>query len=383
MFDEVKPTWDKVILPKGPYEPESIVYYEGDIIKKHIFSTDKEYTEHQYHEKTRDRQYLLPQTSKGKIKKLTAAVLINSRSSIGVYSRITTDGSLSIASHTTQTTFYSSRWEWEIPQPEKPINDLVEEFINRVPHNYLAELEKFKIPKRKNVKYKTGDFFAFKINLTQYGFGRILLDVEQLLKEDVITKNHGLSMILFKPLLVKIYTHISESKAIDIDLLKNMPSLPSDYMMDNHIFYGEYEIIGNRKLEESEFDCPMSFLTFSLQWGLIHITKSIDSLDKYLIAENIFAPENSRQKTIGTPYGYNGVGLTPKYGALELNTAISNGIFDFEKSHKAKSYFDLRNPKNKEIRAEIMLAFGLDPAKSYQENCKITNTISFEEVLKH
>ena len=54
--------------------------------------------------------------------------------------------------------------------------------------------------------------------------------------------------------------------------------LPSDFMMDNHLHYGQYEIIGYKKLEENEFKYPMSYgknISYGsgnvfLQWGFIH-----------------------------------------------------------------------------------------------------------------
>lgn len=51
------------------------------------------------------------------------------------------------------------------------------------------------------------------------------------------------------PVLVKLYPYISTKKNIDLKILENLTALPSDFMMDNHLHYGEYEIIGNKKLK--------------------------------------------------------------------------------------------------------------------------------------
>jgi hypothetical protein len=49
-------------------------------------------------------------------------------------------------------------------------------------------------------------------------------------------------------------------------------------MMDNLLFYGEYEIIGHKDLNDEEFNFPISYgrsidqrnVVF-LQWGVIHL----------------------------------------------------------------------------------------------------------------
>ncbi len=83
-LEPIEPHWDRVILNGDTYRQASILYYDGDIIKRHIVSTKNQYQEKQYDDFTRDRTILLPKTGKGKEKKLTASVL-ESRQPIGVY----------------------------------------------------------------------------------------------------------------------------------------------------------------------------------------------------------------------------------------------------------------------------------------------------------
>jgi hypothetical protein len=58
--------WDRVLLKGDQYRPESIIYFDGETIKRHIISTELEYAERQYDERTRNREILLPKTEKGK-----------------------------------------------------------------------------------------------------------------------------------------------------------------------------------------------------------------------------------------------------------------------------------------------------------------------------
>ncbi len=185
-LDLIENHWDRVIFNGDKYRPESILYFEGDIIKRHIVSTVDKYRECHYNERTEDRAVLLPRTNKGKEKKLTASVL-EQKQPLGIYVNVSF-GDLIIGSYNTQTIFYSTTWEKERQSNKNSIANIVKEFIEQSPKNHLNEISSFKSAKRKNVKFKTGDYFAFKINRTEYGFGRLLLDVNKARKKKLLPK---------------------------------------------------------------------------------------------------------------------------------------------------------------------------------------------------
>ncbi|RFZ91799.1 hypothetical protein D0C36_10115 [Mucilaginibacter conchicola] len=388
-LDPVEPHWEKASLKSGPYREEGIVYFDGDVIKRRIISTDTLYNETQYNEPTRDRIVLLPKTAKGKEKALSGSVL-SSRHPLGTYCEIDNYVRVFIGNHTTQTTFYDT--SWEKPQkkdaPTQDINNTVVDFISSSSALHLKDIEEFKNAKRKNCKFKHGDYFAFKISRTQYGFGRILVDIARLRKKIELPKGHGLGFVMTLPVLVKLYAYISDKKDVDINVLQKQPSLPSDYMMDNLLLYGQFEIIGHKKLTPDDLDFPISYgrhidaqqRSAFLQWGLIHKEVPSTSFSEYFYADNPFNAES--QHKIINPFGFYGVGIYPRYAELyEIQKSISNGGFDFAMYKDYRTHFDLRNPANKNIREELMKLFGLDASKSYDENCSLTATLTSEDVI--
>ena len=389
-LEPINPDWAKVPLKGDTYRPDSIIYFDGDIIKKHIVTTNEKYEEKQYNDHAREQSYLSPLTSKGKEKKLTASVL-ESRQPQGVYCWLDAHGRVFIGNYNTQTTFYDSWWDRHALNDPKPIEQSVLKFINTTPPHHLSEITSFKNSKRKNVKFKNGDIFAFKISLTEYGFGRVLLNIDEIKKKNLISKEHGLSLIMGKPVLIKIYAYTAETKKINIDNLINVSSLPSDYIMDNKLFYGEYEIIGNKPLTIHEMDFPMSYgrhidgkrNSVFFQWGLINIELPFSAFNKYLIADNPLVPESSPSRKVINPYGYYSVGFSSRYYGIDIQDTISNkGIFDYHHNAGFRVNFDLRNPQNQIIKDEIMKTFGLDAHKSYDENSQITKIISTTGLLK-
>ena len=377
-LDPIESHWERVIFKGDTYRAESILYFDKDIIKRHIVSTEMTYSENQYNELTKDRNILLPKTSKGKEKKLTGSVL-EQRQPIGVYLNISC-GHFAIGNYNSETTFYSSRWNNE-KHSEKNISEIVSDFIEQSPQNHLEEIKQFKNAKRKNIKFKSGDYFCYKLDREYFGFGRILLDVNKLRKKGIISGQHGLKLLMGPPLIIQLFAFKSPTKNIDISILDNQPKLPSDVMMDNLLLYGEYEVIGHRTLKDEEFDFPISYgrsidqrqIVF-LQWGLIHKELPQESFDKYIMGD---------KEIDQNPYGYYSNGFRPHYDTIEVNKTIKNkGLYNFTTSNYYRAKWDLRNPINKSIKDELFKVFGLDTNKNYFENCKLTGTKSTMEIIK-
>jgi hypothetical protein len=388
-LDQIENHWEKVPFKGDYYRPDGFLYFDGETIKRLIVSTEDKYSELQYDELTKGRNILLPKTSTGKEKKLTASVL-EQRQPSGVYFLVDNYGNLLIGNHNTQTTFYSSRWEKSNSTEKKSIPQSIEEFIVQSPPNHITEIEKFKTEKRKNVKFRSGDYFCFKLNRTHYGFGRVLLDINKVRKKGLLCSEHGMNLIMGPPLLVQLFAYSSSAKVVDVSILEKQQTLPSDIMMDNLLFYGEYEIIGHKDLNEGDFEFPLSYgksidqrnVVF-LQWGIIHIELSKDKFNKFIIGDNPFVSEDSPSRKIQNPFGYYSIGFRPHFDTLDiLSTLEKNGIYNYETNPNYRSEFDLRNPKHLSARREIMIAFRLDPDRNYIENCKLTGTQKITDIIK-
>jgi hypothetical protein len=118
--------------------------------------------------------------------------------------------------------------------------------------------------------------------------------------------------------------------------------------------------------------------------GLIYEELPTATFNKYFVADNPFVAENSPSRKISNPYGYYALGFYPKYSsAAEIKDFIANhGQYDFIKNSDYYTRFDLRNPVNKDVREEIIGAFGLNSNKGYDENCHLTNTTDSYTLLK-
>ncbi|KFF02795.1 immunity 26/phosphotriesterase HocA family protein [Chryseobacterium luteum] len=365
----VESTWEIVKLN------DMYLYFEGDTIRKKISVTENSYSEEELNEKTAEnRTILLPKTSKGKPKKLNFTAT-QSFSSLGVYFSFSEDY-LRIANYTTQTAYHSENFEEK--GDLKTLHRWLTKWIEETAEKDLIEIEAFKNAERKRYKYKEGDFFAFKIDRRHYAFGRILIDVAKRVKTENLkaNKNYGLTQLMGKALIVKLYHKISSTPDIDLAELSQTLALPSQAVMDNQFFYGEKEIIGYQPLEISEYDMLISYSksissddknTVYLQYGFIYREDDIAKFNKYLKIED----KNLHTGYNENPYRNESIGYGLDTEKLQDCIADQSNKPYWESRHLYDIRYDLRNPMNIDVKREIFEFFGLDADKTYEQNLNL------------
>lgn len=257
----IEPSWERVEIPNNCVRPElstgkDILFFDGDILRKVIWSHDNgNFRENSYRLKTQDnRTMIAPITAKGKPKRLNG-VNIQRCTPYGMYFDFS--GGVLLANYTTQQTYYSSSFAGVPFMDETGLENFLDQWIADTSEDDLAEIRAFAGAKRRHCKYKEGDFFRFKYDRRNYGYGRILLDVRRYIKEGGKFWN----ILMGKPLCVSVYHIITEDPQVSIEELQKLKSCPSEYIMDNRFYYGEYEIIGHAPLPEDpkEIDYPVMY----------------------------------------------------------------------------------------------------------------------------
>ena len=361
----VEEHWELVKFDNGIY-----YYFEDDTIKKEIKVSKNYYHEAELNEKTAEnRTMILPKTKRGKIKKFNYTAT-QSFSPFGTYFTFSADGVI-IANYTSQRTYYSEIFTEKEKISLDDLKKWLDKWMKETTEEDLEEIEEFKNAKRKHCKFNEGDFFAFKISRREWCFGRILLDVSKLRKDENFekNKNYGLAHLMGKPLIIKVYHKISDNKNIDLKELSKCLALPSQAIMDNIFYYGEAIILGNLPLKPEENDM---FISVSesisgidkniayLQYGLIYREIPLSDYEK-LIKELKIGAQTLRREGIGF--------VIDTYKLKECIEAKSNSPF-WEK-YKKRNVPDLKNPDHIELKRKTFKAFGLDADKTYEENLKM------------
>ena len=361
----VEEHWELVKFDNGIY-----YYFEDDTIKKEIKVSKNYYHEAELNEKTAEnRTMILPKTKRGKIKKFNYTAT-QSFSPFGTYFTFSADRVI-IANYTSQRTYYSETFTEKEKISLDYLKKWLDKWMKETTEEDLEEIEEFKNAKRKHCKFNEGDFFAFKISRREWCFGRILLDVSKLKKDENFkkNKNYGLTNFMGKPLIIKVYHKISDNKNIDLKELSKCLALPSQAIMDNIFYYGEAIILGNLPLKPEENDM---FISVSesisgidkniayLQYGLIYREIPLSDYEK-LIKDLKIGPQTLRREGIGF--------VIDTYKLKECIEAKSN--YPFWEKYKKRNVPDLKNPDYIELKRKIFKAFGLDADKTYEENLKM------------
>ncbi|MDE6284622.1 MAG: immunity 26/phosphotriesterase HocA family protein, partial [Bacilli bacterium] len=244
--------YDSVFL-EGKYNRKFYLFFDGDILRKVVeyFISSKVITVHEMdvcYKTIENRSIVLPKTKRGKPRKLNVSA-INSFSGEGNYFYIMCNvedktGKVVIGNYTTQKTFY----EDDIVDcgSFEDIKNWCDQFVQTSTEDDLKDVQAFMKEKRQHVVYKAGDYFRVKLGRHQYTYGRILLDIYK-------SKKNGLqywNVLAGHPLLVETFHILTERSDVTVQELENLPVFPSQHIMDNRFYYGEYPIIGHGDLPD-------------------------------------------------------------------------------------------------------------------------------------
>lgn len=367
----VEPTWELVELFGSYY------YFDGDIIRKKITVNDKQYREVELCvETTEGRTMVLPKTKRGKPKKFNFTAT-QSFNPIGVYFSFS-QTFVMIGNYTTQLTFYGESFDTSIPVLDH-LKIWLKRWIADTSVRDLEELEEFKTAKRKHCKFAEGDFFAYKIGRREWGFGRIMMDIYKYrkTKEYALKNNYGLKNLMGRPLYVKVYYKIADTKEVDLVALSKCEAMHTTSVMDNHYYYGEKPIIGHLPLRPEELEFPISYGpsidsqnkdVCYFQYGKIYreVKRSVieEAAKKYPVLKQDFTLH-----AIGFDF------IPPSIKSCKAGHFIPNRETS---SIVENSFKDLRSPQYGEARRQIMAYFGLDSSKNYVENLELANEMETE-----
>ncbi len=251
--------WVPMVLKPSPYHHHvTTAYLDGNVLRKCIMTGDRLYKELEICEElSEDLRYLMPKTAKGKPVLLSAASL-EKKGNFGMCLYCVRDHrgweDIYLYNATTQRNYYSNAYE-AIRLPEREdFQNWVDTWCRETTPEDLVEISAFAAQPRQHVRFREGDVFRFRINRRLWGYGRILLDYARMRKEKIPFWD----VLMTKPAACSVYHIATERKDVSIEELRHLKSLPSSHIMDNHLFYGEFEIIGNIPVSQQE-DYPILY----------------------------------------------------------------------------------------------------------------------------
>ena len=253
-LDAVQPDWRRIEAKASPYDDyKTYLYLDGNCVVKGVMIGSKRYCEFGLNEVlSDDGVYLLPKTAKGKPVKLSASTIAK-RKRVGMCLHYHRDYLTLYNANTDRAYFTNSYVNLQLRELPDFIRWVVQ-WCDETTAEDIMDVTAFANEKRKRVKYKEGDVFRYKIDRRHYGYGRILLDYNLMRKN----KEPFWDILMGTPLVCSAYHIVTTRKDVSVDELSALRSLPSCFVADNNIFYGENKIIGNIPVTEYE-DYPIMY----------------------------------------------------------------------------------------------------------------------------
>ncbi|MBN9297711.1 MAG: immunity 26/phosphotriesterase HocA family protein [Filimonas sp.] len=246
----VAESWEKIT-----FSDTISIYFEGDEIVK-ILNYAWGYLEYDAEIVTRNRQVLLPKTTRGKEQKFSIPKVLKIKGSGIQFSGSFNGGGIHVYDNKRNIFFIKSYFEDGEIKSYTDIANWVSKYMESVGDDYFKWLSDQLSNSRLRVAAKEGDIIAFKIASNEYGFARVLIDSYRHIVRGSASDIHP----SFHPrsLIVAPYAYYANSLNIDIDKLILMKALPALCIFDLEVYRGEMPIIGHRPLSVADAKITMS-----------------------------------------------------------------------------------------------------------------------------
>ncbi len=402
-LDPIEDTWDisQFYSKTNLWHKRTSVFWCGDRIKKVILEqkrvsreeiTYECITEYDTNLQTENREWLLPLTTRGKKKKITATnILAFDPQGCGFHFHLDTVKRTSVGM-----SIYNSRnnkeiatGEWERIKKirnDADFHEFMKYYMETCPADYFARVKALRESEHVTVKYKTGDIFRMELDRFHYGYGIVTGQVKEILKWKELPENHSLRTLMMVPIMVRCYDICTTNANLSVEELSDVPLGRVDICGDNDIIWGTHEIVGHKELQEEDIE-------FNLICTKIQDLTENETVHTYdfMIAEGITKYPNSfslyvEWGTATTVLPFEQISDKLKEYLREyrsphggVSMGISSGSLQ-EDSYKNK--YNLLNDVNKQMREELFRCLGLDRHADFDEFASKFGGVTKAEILE-
>ncbi len=379
------------------------VYFQGDVIVKVISETNKvldgnnicykEYTEYDTNLATDCRNFLLPLTTKGKPKPISASN-INSVTPFGCRFTIAfetgKETAMRLVNPRANREFPIGEWEKvSVIGNEEDFHEFMREYIDSCREDYFQKLYNFKSAKKVTVKYKTGDIFCMELDRNRCCYGIITGEIRRIKKIDGFPEKHSFNHLMTVPIMVRFYQLITEKNGLKADDLKNIPLGRVRICSDNDIIWGTHRIVDHKELEPE--DLEFNFVCTKVISESPHTTLFTQDMllhDKIIPKQkyNLYIEWGFSQTVLKYEQ------LTPKlkeyledyyspHGGVSLSIDPRDAVLD-EKYRQYYTYKNnLLNAENRDMLNEIFICLGLDKDITFDKFAERFGGLSLKDIL--
>lgn len=342
------------------------ICFEGDVIKKRIFVNEHSYQEADVDILTRNREMIVPQTARGKEKKLNYTT-ISAVKATGVIFSAGLDNEHQPSSYITarnaKTYYQLPLTGFEHLTTKSAIMDWLLQFPTQLPTDYADKLKK--LTKMKSLRYKAvpGDIFRVEIDLFVNGYVLVIGDLRQMQKDQLFAEDSIWHNVMTMPLFIRPYLLTTTERLPSLEEITSAPlASQTQIVMDDYFMRGCYEKLGHKTLTEDD-------ILFPLGYGqTLHYGKE----PRYRLSWGT--------GTISKPASI----TTFQTGSRFTNHGVSAGVAtDWLKSEEENASKSLAHPHYHKEHQQAFAEFGLPADITYDEFNRQTGGLTRHEYLHY
>lgn len=377
------------------WHKRTTVYWDNDVIKKVIVEQKKiskegkliynSYQEDDTELLTESRQWLLPLTSRGKKKKVTATNILSVEPfgctfhfHLDLYDGVHTSFSIDNYRNNKRMPAGETKRIDQI-RNDADFHTFMQYYMSTCPPDYFDDVKRLRTAEHVTVKYSVGDVFRVKTDRFHYCYGIITGKVRDILKWKEMPNRHTFHSLMMVPVMVRYYGLMTTDADITVDELESCKLGRVDICGDNDIIWGTHPIIGHRQLREEDIEfnlvcaklirddehktvtaddfnisekiieCPRRFSLY-VEWGMATTILTYDKISEKLEAYL----ENYR-----CPHGGVAPSIHPMLMEDETETVYAGNPYMY--------WYDLLNDSNREFREELFICLGLSKAATFDD----------------
>ena len=271
-LNDLDPAWETVPLFSVTYslKKRTVLFYEGSTIVKVIQEeqsaedegavTWKRYSEFDTCLATEERKLLMPLTSRGRAKPITAAAVL-AVEPFGC--------KVDICLQENKTTMWAgnlrNRQEIAIGEEnriKKIVSDadfhaFMDYYCSTCPEDYFYRIAQIREMEHQTVRFRVGDIFRCQTDRNHYTYGIIIGKTRELEKWKELPAVHSFRNLMAQPILVRMYDFVASRGDMTVGQLLKMPLRPPVVCSDEDIFWGTHTIIAHKDLEPDDVQFPL------------------------------------------------------------------------------------------------------------------------------
>jgi len=274
-LDEISSNWEKseFYSKTNICYKRTVVFWEKETIKKVIveenrMSDDNVIRSRSYQEvdtiiETENREMILPLTSRGKKKKVSATnILAITPFGCQFYFALRSISEKPIAYLSASNP--RNNQELAIGEEEKiskiftpeDFRLFIEEYIKTCPDYYFDRIKRMRTEKHKTVKYKSGNIFRIEMDRFHYCYGLITGEVKKIQKWPELPERHSMRSVMMVPLMIRFFELVTTNGELKVADLKDIPLSRVEVYGDNDIIWGTHPIVDHKDLivDDIEFN---------------------------------------------------------------------------------------------------------------------------------